>query len=184
MNLFWHYTDTICFKFEVLGKIYEKFIGSEYKKENNYIDMSKVKKVLHIGCGKYPISALILGENFDGGIVAIDNKYEVVEEASQVVKKKNLEDKIFIERGDGTNYPMDDFDVIIVSSCSVPKLDVLEHIFDSAKVDTKIIIREFGRGISPVVDLIDSNDDILFKEKIDNYSFPCFKWSSFYCLKK
>ena len=183
-NYFWRCTEILCCKIKILGEIYEKIIGTEYKKENKIFDVSKSKNILHIGCGRYPITALTLVKNYDANIVVIDRDPEVVSSAIQIVNDKKLSDKIAVRVGDGTKYPMEDFDTIIVSSCSIPKIKILEHIFKTSKPNNKIIVRELKWETKAINDFIDSNNDVLLVKKIDNYSFPYFRWSSFYCMKK
>ena len=46
----------------VLANLYEKTIGNEYKRERDKFTLSKAKKILHIGCWSYPITAMVLAE--------------------------------------------------------------------------------------------------------------------------
>ena len=43
---------------------------------------------------------------------------KAVKSANEVILKKNLNDKIKINHGDGINYPIQNFDVVIISSCA------------------------------------------------------------------
>ena len=184
INLFWYCIDIICCKVDGLGDFYERIIGREYKKENKIFDISKSKNILHIGCGAYPITALILANNYDANIVAIDRNPKAVQLAKYVVDKKNLGKKIAVGIGKGEEYPVENFDTIIVSSCSVPKIKVLEHVFGTVKSQSKIIVRVLEWEAGSVINYIDGNDDVSLVKKIDNSSFPCFRWSSLYCSKK
>lgn len=183
-NYFWHCVEILCCRIKLFADIYEKLIGAAYKKENKIFDLSNSKKILHIGCGKYPLTALTLVKNYDANIVAIDRDPKAVRSAIQIVDDKKFSDKIDVRVGDGTKYPMEDFDTIIVSSCSIPKIEILEHIFKTAKPNNKIIVRELKWETKAINNFIDSNNDVLLVKKIDNYSFPYFRWSSFYCMKK
>ena len=128
-NFFWHLVDKFSCKLERLGALYEKVLSKTYKKEGNKLGIYDAENILHIGCGSYPVTAITLAELNGGKIVGIDRNKKAIEPAIEVIKNKNLEDRIKIEHGDGTSYPLDNFDTIIISGCSVPKLKVLKHIF-------------------------------------------------------
>ena len=169
---------------EKLARLYEKTISKEYERENKIFDMDASKNILHIGCGAYPITALTLARFNGGKITAIDRNPRAVKLANQVIKKRNLHDKITIKNGDGTNYSVGEFDTIIVSGCTVPKIDVLENVFDTAQPDSKIIVREMPTASRAVAQCIKSYDNIEFMEKVGNHPFPTSKWESFYLVKK
>ena len=184
-NLFWKVVDYLSFKLEKLGNLYEKIISKNYVRESKIFDISESKNILHIGCGAYPITTITLAKFNGGNIVGIDKNQKAVEKADYINRKKGYIDRVKIEKGDGESYPVDKFDAIIVSSCSIPKSKILEHLFKSAKSDCKIIIRESvgpGKLVSTYIDAYDGS--ISFINRIHNYTFPTFHWDSFYLLKK
>ena len=184
-NLFWKVVDYLSYKLEKLGNLYEKIISKNYVRESKIFDISESKNILHIGCGAYPITTITLAKFNGGNIVGIDKNQKAVEKADYLIRKKGFIDRVKIEKGSGESYPVDKFDTIIVSSCSTPKSKILENLFNSAKPDCKIIIREsFGPGklVSSYIDVYDGC--ISFVNRIHNYTFPTFRWDSFYLLKK
>ena len=184
-NLFWKIVDHLSYKLEKLGNLYEKTISKNYVRESEIFDISASKNILHIGCGAYPITTITLAKFNGGNIVGIDKNQKAVEKADYIIRKKGLIDRVKIEKGNGESYPVDKFDAIIVSSCSTPKSKILEHLFNSAKSDCKIIIRESvgpGKLVSTYIDAYDGS--ISFINRIHNYTFPTFRWDSFYLLKK
>ena len=182
-NFFWHSVDLLSCMSQRLGKLYEGIIGTEYEKESEMFDISESKNLLHIGSGAYPITAIIFAKITDAEIVAIDRDSVAINLAKKVISKNELYKKITIKRGDGAEYPVGSFDTIIISSCSVPKMEILEHIFKTAKPKSKIIVRELEKNVKSLTNLIDSYDNILLMGKMSNHAFPNFKWYSFYLLK-
>lgn len=183
-NMFWHYVDRLAYSIWPVAALYEMIVGSTYRKEREHFNLSKSKNILHIGCGCYPITAMILAEKNNVKIVTIDIKNKSVEYAKKVIKRKNLTDKIQAKYGNGTNYPLDGFDTIIVSGCSVPKIDVINHIIKNSKPNTRIIIRDSYLDIESILVLTNSHKKIEFVEKMENHPFPTSKWDSFYLVKK
>lgn len=183
-NLFWKIIDFLAFKLEKLGKLYDKIISKEYVREGKLFDITNSKNILHIGCGSFPISAMTLSKFNGGKIVGIDKNYKSVERANEIINKKNLKDRISIKQAEGEIFPVDKFDTIIISACSVPKKEVLENVFKTAKKNSKIVVRELYGPNKLVNDLIKSYDDIEVVKRIENYNFPTSHWESFYLLKK
>jgi precorrin-6B methylase 2 len=184
LNYFWYLVDFLSFFFNRFGLIYEKIIGIEYEKEIKKFGLSNSKKVLHIGCGAYPITAIILAKTTSADVVSIDKNPMVVKLAQKVIKKKKLQKKVKIDIGNGEEYSVKKYDTIIISSCSSPKNRILNNIFNNTKLNTKIIIREIQKNLDNIKDIINSNKDVKLIEKIKNFSIPNLKWYSFYLIKK
>lgn len=187
VNIFWRYVDNSSCKMEKLAKLYEISIGKEYKKESEIFGISKDNNILHIGCGAYPITAIILEKFNDVKVVAIDKNQKAVKLASRIINEKNLQEKITVKHGNGINYPVEDFDTIIVSSCSMPKVEILEHIFETAKPQSKIIVRELDIAAETITKLISLHHEIVPVKTMRSRSIPFFKtggWQSFYLVKR
>jgi len=185
-NIFWNWVDLSSCKMDKLAELYEILISKEYKKESKLFDISKDDNILHIGCGAYPITAITLAKNNGVKITGIDNNLRAIKLANNLINKKELGEKIKIEQGNGTDYPVEEFDTIIVSGCASPKIEILEHVFGRAKSRTKIIVREMNLAAKPLANFIDSHDDINIINKMKSRPFPLIEplgWHSFY-LKK
>lgn len=183
-NIFWKIVDLVASRIEKIGKLHEKSISKEYIQESKLFDISKSRNILHIGCGAYPITAITLSKNNGCRIVGIDKNPRAVKQANKIVKKMNIQDRVKIRHGDGANYHVEEFDTIIISSCSVPKKPILENVFEKAKKNSKIIVREINGANRLVHDLIKLYDDVVLVKKIENNPFPTAHWESFYIIKK
>ena len=101
--------------------------------------------------------------------------------------KKTYKIKIKINLGNGKNYPIKEFDVIIISSCASLMVKIIEHVFKTAKSNSKIIVREIETSLKPLIESIDLQRDIILVKKIEHHPFSFLKpsgWQSFYLMKK
>ena len=101
--------------------------------------------------------------------------------------EKTYKIKIKINLGNGKNYPIKEFDVIIISSCASLMVKIIEHIFKTATNNSKIIVREIDTSIKPLVRYINMQRNVSLVKKIDHNPFPFIKpfgWQSFYLMKK
>lgn len=186
-NYFWKIVDNLAYSNSKIAEIYERAIGKEYQKELETFDISEKNKILHIGCGAYPLTELMLANLSVREIVGVDKNPKAVKLAKEVIHKKKLDKKIKIEHGNGLNYPVDRFDVIVVSSCSVPKLEILKHILKTAKKQTTIILRELEAPTNYILNYINQHDDIDLENKTHHYTLAFLIpmiWNSFQLKKK
>ena len=183
-NLFWKIVDRLSCKVKRIAQLYEKTVGREYRKEGEIFDISNSKNILHIGCGSYPITAMTLAKLYDANIVTIDTDAGAVTLAKRIISKYNLADRVQAKHGNGTKYPLEDFDTVIISGCSVPKIKVLNHVLKNASPKSTIIIRSSILDIEAIVDSYNPKHDIKIIEKTENSPFPTARWESYYIKKE
>jgi hypothetical protein len=182
-NLFWRFVDILACRMKRVALLYEEIIGVAYREEKEKFVLSNSKKLLHIGGGDYPITAIILSEKNDVNITIIDNNRRAVKAANKVLKKKSLNGKIKALKGDGSNFSLNGFDAIIVSGCSVPKVKVLEHILKDSEPNCKIIIRDSYLNIEKFINNMNPKQNIIIIDKLKFYPFPTSYWYSYYLEK-
>ncbi len=182
-NVFWKFVDIIAYWNKGIANIYNKIIGKEYIKEEEKFDFLNVKNILHIGCGSYPISAITLARNNNRKIVTIDRDAKSIKRAMKIVTKKNLEKNIKADIGNGIEYSLDNFDLIIVSGCSVPRYDVVNHIFKNSQPGTKIIVRKEVKEDGWFKELLDKYEKIEVLDNMINNPHPFCKWNSVFLIK-
>jgi len=186
-NIGWNILDNLSWKLERIAQIYdEDIISDEYIRECKAFGLKKQDKILHIGCGPFPLSVITLAKATGGKVVGIDRSKRAVKAAKEIVQKLDINDRIEIILANGADIPIDNFNVIIISACSEPMVQIAKNVFENAKKDSKIIVREVSTAIEPIKNLIVSREDIIVVKKIKHNPFPFvepFGWQSFY-LKK
>jgi precorrin-6B methylase 2 len=185
-NCFWEVADTWSYKNDAITRIYNKTIGKEYQKEYEDCGISSHSNILHIGCGSYPLTEIVLANCTKGQIVGIDKNNKAVQRGQQVIKKNNLDKRIILKHGDGLDFPVEEFDMVIVSSCSQPKEKILQHLFQKVRPKGTIIVREVDIATKDILNYIAAHPDIELKQQIRHNPFPFFEpigWTTF-CLTK
>ena len=183
---FWEVADSWSYKNNKIAQKYNKSIEEEYRKECEICGVSKNGKILHIGCGAYPLTQIVIAQCCSGTLVGIDKKALAVQRAKEVISRHHLQNKIAIYQGDGINYPVNDFDLILISSCSYPKVRILEHLFKEAKHNSTIIVREVRIAIPDIFDCIRRHPEIEIIQQIHHTPFPFYGplgWDTFYLRK-
>jgi len=186
-NCFWEIADTLSYQNDTITRLYNKIIGKEYQKEYENCGISTHMNILHIGSGSYPLTEIILASCTNGQIVGIDRDGRAVQRGQHVIKKNNLDHRITLTHGDGLDFPVEEFDMVIVSSCSQPKVQILEHLFQKVQSKSVIIVREVDIATKDILRWINAHPDVELKKQIRHNPFPFFEpigWTTFCLLKK
>ena len=187
INTYWTIVDLLSRKFTIFSDFfYQKTISDEYDKEHKAIQLKKTDVILHIGCGVFPYSAIVLSKKPHQKIVAIDKNFRIIHHARNIIHEKNLDDTISIDVGDGGSYDLESFSVIILSSCVDLTGNVLDHIIATAKPGTRFIIRELRPMSKHVKNYLKQKKDITLIHQYGTFSFPFYSilgWDSFIIKK-
>jgi len=182
---FWKFADILACNNRKIAEFYEKKIGFQYRREYEAFGLMKYSRILHIGCGAYPLSEIILSESSTLKIVGIDKNPKAIDAAIKIIQKKNLEKRVKIIKGDGINYKVKDFDVIIVSSCSTPKEKILDNVFKNVNKNIIIIVREINSNKNNILDYIGKQNYVKVEKKLQFFTIFLipFSWIAFYLVK-
>jgi len=184
-NFFWNIVDILSFKSQKIAAQYSISIGKEYLSEYKSLGISQGKKILHIGCGPYPLTEVSLAQQFDAQVVGIDKNKNIIKMAQEVVNNNFLQDKISIKYANGIDYSMENFDVIIISSCAFPKNKILENIIHHAKKGCIIILRELDIAMDDIKSTINKHKNIEIIKQSHHHPLPfvlVIPWTSI-CLQ-
>lgn len=150
----WICIEWLVSRFAMMENITKKYSNYRHKLVDEELNMCAINskdRILVIGCGPYPYTAMALAQMTKAEVVVIDKSLRIVKLASSVIHRKNLHHTVSIQQGDGVDYPMDDFDVIIVTITLWPIDKILVHIFQEMKPRTRLICREIDNDVEEVL---------------------------------
>lgn len=109
-------------------------------KEIKLADVEMGSRILHLGCGPLPLTALSLAEaGFQ--VDAIDRDPRAVESATRVVRANGLQRRIRVIRADGRGIDCQFYDAVWVSFHVSPRRQCLERILSTLKKGGKVVYR-------------------------------------------
>lgn len=188
INIFWTIIDLLSIKSSFVSELfYQKKIREKYDLENKMIKLKDLDIILHIGCGFFPYSALVLLDKNHKSITAIDRNKKIIHSAKKYLQKLQLDEKINLDISDGKSYEFNPFSVIIVSCCVDSTLEIIENIINHAKPNTRIVIRELWPMSKYLKIIIENQKELSIKKQCKHHSFPfvgIFGWNSFIIQKK
>lgn len=120
-------------------------------REIQMLNINPSEKVLHLGCGAFPSATILIVKGKNNHVVGIDNNYIAVKLARSYIKKKKLSDLVTIEYGDGTNYPVQDFDIIYIAINVWPIDKVLLHLAQTMKPKARILCKGSYQDINALL---------------------------------
>jgi cyclopropane fatty-acyl-phospholipid synthase-like methyltransferase len=142
--------------------------GDLFLKEIKEAKIKPNDKVLHVGCGMIPTTSILIADKTKARIVGIDNNGNAVRYANKIIANKGLSNLIKIEYCEGQNYPVYDFDVILIAANVFPINDVLKHISKHMKEDARIICRGRRNDIKYCLDRSGLSNLFTIKEVSQN----------------
>jgi hypothetical protein len=114
---------------------YRGMVESEAKIAN----LKENDKVIILGGGSLPLTALTYTKIFNAQCTCIDIDRQAVKTSKELIKHLNLQNKIDIHYGNAFDYPLKEYDLILVV-CLLPKKKALAHVFKENN-QAKIVFR-------------------------------------------
>ena len=130
-----------CVRFSVFARWYEAMF---YRRlVHREVDIAKLPagaRILHIGAGPYPFTALILGE-MGYRVVAIDNDADAVRAARRTVRARGLDNRVTIRHGDGRDVDCSGYAGVWISFHARPKDAIISKVARGLDADAVVVAR-------------------------------------------
>lgn len=107
-------------------------------------------RVLCIGAGPLPCTAIEIANRCGARIVAIDCDAAAVECAQHTIAQLGLQAIIEMEQADGRDYDAGGFDVVHIARQAVPQADILARVWATARLGARIILRRPHLWLRPL----------------------------------
>ena len=134
-------SEKIFVKFEKLLPFYLDFYIEMIEDEINLANISKDQKILHVGSGSIPATCILIERYTNNKITGIDKDPKSVEESKRLLSKINTNSKIKIKNYEARKYPINEFDIIIISNGIYPYYELLYYISKNMNKDAIVILR-------------------------------------------
>lgn len=134
----------ICPGCGILDKYYIKNVLKEIKSAR----ISSRDKVLCIGAGPAPCTAMLISKHTGCRVVAVDSDMAAVECARKTVAERGMEDSVEIVHCDGRNLDVSGFSVVHIAKQVTPQREVFKKVWDGADPKTRIIQRFPRKALS------------------------------------
>jgi len=121
-------------------QLYKRFLRL-IKEESRLGQIKKGDKVLFIGSGPLPITAIILNKLKGCEIHCIEKVKNRAEISKRIIRRLGLQQKINVYNKKGESIKNDDYSIVIIALLAKPKDRILKEIFSKVNVGTKIICR-------------------------------------------
>jgi 16S rRNA G527 N7-methylase RsmG len=133
--------EKILIKFKKLHPLYFSFYDDMIQKEINLANISKDDKILHIGSGPIPASSILLAKISGAQVTSVEKNLQSVKQALSLICEIGISDKVQIQYTDAIHFPVEKFDIIVISQGISSYKELLEYISKSMKDDARVIFR-------------------------------------------
>lgn len=124
------------------ARLYSLPYRKTVQREIDLAGITSSDRVLNIGCGAVPFTAVYLSLLSGAEVCALDLDREAVERARAYLKKKELPGRIQVVEGDGALYTSHGFTAVVVALQAEPKEDILNNLFSWSPPGSRFVFRQ------------------------------------------
>jgi len=99
------------------------------------------KRLLFIGSGPVPISAILYNEMLGIRVDCVDADIAAVDQSRELLKRLSLSNQVHVHRSDGAEVDASCYDAVVIALLAKPKSDILSQLARSVRPDCQIICR-------------------------------------------
>ncbi len=157
----------------LLVKLYSKFYTDVVQNEIKLAGITSADRVLNIGCGGIPFTALLIAKFTGARVWAIDNDQDAVDVARKCINTQNMDSLISVLNFDGRNLFPYEFDVALVALQAEPKKDILESLAAKGGEAARLVFRSPRSEVAHQYDRLPCHPS--FNDRIDQKqaTFDC-----------
>ncbi|HVJ64130.1 MAG TPA: nicotianamine synthase family protein [Bdellovibrionota bacterium] len=143
--------------------------------EMSLIDGVKGKRILFIGSGALPYSALAAQRMSGVTVAMLDSDKEALELSEQYIEKIGLKDKFEFLYGDAQSQDVSRYDLVWVAAMVKPKQAVLDALHKTLRSDAVLLVRQ-AQGVGQLLygdfENFDNQGFRIEKQVINQLAFP------------
>lgn len=136
-------------------RLYERFLRL-IQAESTLAEIRPSDKVLFIGSGPFPISAILLSQLNSAKVDCYDNSLKACAISQKVVDKLAFSDRITVSNFSGEDGSVYGYDIVVVALLAQPKDRIMDNIWFHAPKKVRVICRNsennrrfFYKGVPP-----------------------------------
>ncbi len=151
-------------KHKFLQNIMFSYYKPIVKKEVCLSNVNSNDKILCVGGGYFPCTAILFHKLSGATVTVIDNDIDSIIPARELVKSLGLSEKVIVKHTDGMNISAENFDVVHIAMQISPKEDVFKNIYSHMQAKSKILVRtpkeHLERGYQPFKNVLVQNSSV------------------------
>ncbi len=155
--------NTMC-KTKLLQNLILTYYKPIVKKEVELSNAQHHNKILCVGGGYFPCTAILFHKLSGATVTVIDNDMDTIIKSTKLIKSLGLSEKVIVKYTDGIDVFAHDFDIIHIAMQISPKEKVFKHIHSNMRKDAKIMVRtpkeHLHRGYQPFKDICEQMSDV------------------------
>lgn len=129
-----------CCGIHPLAAVYKHYYREVVINEIALGNISRDSRVINVGCGAIPFTAMLLSEITGARVTAMDRDFEASQCAQKSLSRFKLDDLVDVLHGDACDYPWGtgSFDVALIALQAEPKREIIKNL---SNVVDRIIVR-------------------------------------------
>ncbi|AFG37257.1 class I SAM-dependent methyltransferase [Spirochaeta africana] len=133
--------EKLCAGLPIAVRWYSAPYESIVQREIDLASITEHDRVLQIGCGAIPFTAIHLAQKTGARVTALDIDPTAVAIARRVIAAAGLEALVKIRCGDGCRVDASDCTVALVALQARPKQEILQNLLDTIPTGSRLVFR-------------------------------------------
>ncbi|HEC86538.1 MAG TPA: hypothetical protein ENI49_01515 [Thermoplasmatales archaeon] len=126
---------------KLLTDLYIRFFRKMTVDEFSKVFLPEDARVLIIGCGSIPHTAVIVAKEKPWKIVGVDRDKDAVQKARFLVERYGLSDRVSVMEGNGLTFDLSGYDLVVLAHGVEPKDEILKRIAVEVDGETVVLFR-------------------------------------------
>ncbi|MGF7184381.1 hypothetical protein GGQ84_000464 [Desulfitispora alkaliphila] len=139
--------ENICAALPVLVCLKRKYYKQIVENEVKQGVVSEGDRVLCIGGGPLPCTAMEIASNTGAEVTVIDNDSRAVSAAKRIVRHFGLDNRVKVFYGDGCTFDASKYSVVHIALQAYPKDKILKNVWKTAPSGAKVLVRNPRQGL-------------------------------------
>ncbi|DAC73126.1 MAG TPA: hypothetical protein DSN98_01595 [Thermoplasmata archaeon] len=170
-------------KLQIFSELYLDMYKEIVSEEIRMASISIHDRILIIGSGSLPSTAVLFAQKTNASVVAIDKDPEAIRASKEYIQQFSLGHHLEIECADGFSYPFDGFDVIVVLYGVKRQSEMIAHLATHVRPNTRVIVRIITDAQGKILDdRIDLSRYFEIKDQVRSETLGSI--TSFFLIKK
>lgn len=125
-----------------LSRLYMAPYRKVVQREIELAGLKAGERVLQVGAGSIPFSAIYLAQLGGVSVCAIDIDQQAIARARKKVQELNLAHRVRVELGNGKDFPLTGFTAAFIALQAAPKEEIISHIMNKGRGGMRVVVRQ------------------------------------------
>lgn len=141
-------------RFPISSLLFSLYYRDIVKKEIDIANISKEDRVLCIGGGSFPCTALEIAEKTGAYVEVVDIDPVAIKNSKKLITKLKMDGEVKISKNNGKEIDPSRYSVVHIARQAYPHEEILKNILNKASNNTRILLRSSKKSLQDICNIV------------------------------